>query len=416
MLIRSAPTASAAPDPDGCKRWRDGSDRVIDPAATLARVRPMLPQLGITRIGMLTGLDVIGIPVAAAYRPNSRSVAVHQGKGVSDAAAQVSAAMEALECWHAETPDLPLRLASAEEIAAIGTAVDPDRLPRSAGGGDPFAERLLWVEGRDLAQDRPVFVPYELVAADYTAPAPPGSGMFQATTNGLASGNHWLEAVTHGLYEVVERDATALWHAAPVAQRRDRTLDLATVTGPCSALLGRFARAGVAVTVWDVTTEIGLPCFLALALDPRGGSVEPELGAGCHADREVALSRALTEAAQARLTRISGARDDFALAGYAAAGRGARETEAEGWRGVRGRRRFAAAPAFAGPTLRHDLDAALERLTAAGFGQVIAIDLTRAEFGVPVARIIVPGLEGPFDPDGGWTPGPRARSAAGPER
>ena len=60
-----------------------------------------------------------------------------------------------------------------------------------------------------------------LVTADYTHPAPAGAGFFQATTNGLASGNHWLEAVLHGLYEVVERDAIALWRAGgePCARR-----------------------------------------------------------------------------------------------------------------------------------------------------------------------------------------------------
>ena len=65
--------------------------------------------MGITRVAVLTGLDVIGIPVAAAVRPNSRSVAVHQGKGVTLDAAKASAVMEAVECFHAENIALPLR-------------------------------------------------------------------------------------------------------------------------------------------------------------------------------------------------------------------------------------------------------------------------------------------------------------------
>ena len=71
--------------------------------ATLARVLPMAPRMGITRFAVLTGLDVLGIPVVAATRPNSRSIAVHQGKGVTLAAAKASAVMEAVETFHAET-------------------------------------------------------------------------------------------------------------------------------------------------------------------------------------------------------------------------------------------------------------------------------------------------------------------------
>ncbi len=102
-----------------------GPHRSQTPEATLALTRPLLPRLGITRVGVLTGLDVVGIPVAAAYRPNSRSIAVHQGKGRTPAAAKVSAVMEAAECWHAETADLPLRLGGFDEIRRHGTAVAP---------------------------------------------------------------------------------------------------------------------------------------------------------------------------------------------------------------------------------------------------------------------------------------------------
>jgi ribosomal protein S12 methylthiotransferase accessory factor len=52
----------------------------------------------------------------------------------------------------------------------------------------------------------------------------------------------------------------------------------------------------------------------------------------------------------------------------------------------------------------------LARLRAAGIHQVIAVDLTREAIGIPVARVIVPGLEGMMeDEDGDYLPGPRAR-------
>lgn len=403
---------AGSPEHAGPKRYRDGTHRIVHPEATLARVAPFALAMGITRVAMLTGLDILGIPVAAAIRPNSRSIAVHQGKGVTVAAAKASAVMEAVETFHAEQMRLPLRLASHTEMAAEAPVADPARLPRCREGQE--AGRILWVEGYDLRSAAPLWVPHELVTADFSHPQPIRIGYFQATTNGLASGNHRLEAMLHALYEVVERDAIALWRAAPGALE-SRAVDPATVDAPASgALLEQFRRAGVAVRIWDVTSDIRLPTFVCLAMaeDPALG-VEPELGSGCHADRDIALSRALTEAAQARLTRISGARDDFAPDSYGAAARRARQGAAQRLYGAATPRVFRDAPDCAGDTLQQDLDTALSCLATAGLEQVAWVDLTRPEFAIPVGRIIVPGLEGPWTPgDGDYLPGERARSAA----
>lgn len=395
-------------DAEGLKRFRAGTHRTIDPEATLARVVPLAPRMGITRIAVLTGLDVLGIPVAAAVRPNSRSIAVHQGKGVTLAAAKASAVMEAVETFHAENLALPLRLASHAELAAEALAADPVLLPRCAGR-EAGADRLLWVAGRDLMSGAVLWVPHELVTADYTHPQPASQAVFQATTNGLASGNHWLEAVLHGLYETVERDAIALWRASPGPAQDARTVDPDSVAAPISGpLVATFARASIALRIWDVTSDIGLPTFLCLAASDAD-DVEPELGSGCHADPDIALARALTEAAQARLTRISGARDDFSLGSYRPAARAGRQEAARRWLRVAARRSFSQAPNRAGATLRHDLDASLARLQTVGIRQAACVDLTKPEFGIPVVRVIVPGLEGPWTPpDGEYTPGCRA--------
>lgn len=394
---------------DGPKRFRAGTHRTTDPSATLARVLPLASRMGITRVGVLTGLDVIGIPVVAAVRPNSRSIAVHQGKGVTLAAAKASGVMEAVETFHAENMALPLRLASHTELPG---AIDPAMLPRSSGNvvGD---QRLLWVQARELMASGKVWVPYELVSADYTYPMPQGSGAFQATTNGLASGNHWLEAVLHGAYEAVERDAIALWRNCSDAAQDARAIDLTTIDTPTSrSLMAAFEDAGVILRVWELTSDIGLPVFLCLATSGDDG-VEPELGSGCHADVDVALSRALTEAAQARLTRISGARDDFAAASYRPSVQMERHEAARRWMRTPARRDFHSAPSRAGVNLRADLDTALALLASAGIRQVAYVDLTKPEFGIPVARVIIPGLEGPWTPPHGeYTPGARAGAYA----
>jgi ribosomal protein S12 methylthiotransferase accessory factor len=60
------------------KRFRSGTHRLATPDETLTRARPFAARMGITRLGNITGLDRIGIPVAIAVRPNSRSVSVSQ--------------------------------------------------------------------------------------------------------------------------------------------------------------------------------------------------------------------------------------------------------------------------------------------------------------------------------------------------
>src|SRR5713226_10760784 len=130
------------------KGFRQGTHRTVSPADTLKRVRPYAGRMGITRLGNVTGLDRIGIPVAIAVRPNSRSVSVSQGKGLDLPQAMASALMEAAEGFHAEEIG-PARLASYSDLAAGDTVVDPATLCRT---GTPFdlAATISWTLGYDL--------------------------------------------------------------------------------------------------------------------------------------------------------------------------------------------------------------------------------------------------------------------------
>jgi YcaO-like protein with predicted kinase domain len=193
------------------KAYRLGTHRTVPPHETLARLAPLLPEMGITRIANITGLDLIGIPVVMVCRPNSRSVAVAQGKGLDLAAAKVSGVMEAIETFHAERVTLPLRLATYAELCRSECVADVRRLPFSARGLFTDDSPILWIAARDLAHGGSIWLPYECVHTDYTLPLPQGSQCFAANTNGLASGNHPLEAISHGLAEVIERDAITLW-------------------------------------------------------------------------------------------------------------------------------------------------------------------------------------------------------------
>ena len=394
------------------KRYFDGTHRTCAPEDTVARLQPLLREMGITRIANVTGLDRTGIPVVMVCRPNARSVTVSQGKGLTLAAAKASGIMEALEVWHAERIVKPLKLAGCEEMRAEHRVADVARLPRARASRFTTRLPLLWIEGEDLLSNAPAWVPFELVSTNYTLPLPPGSGCFQANTNGLASGNHWLEAVSHGLCEVVERDATTLWkHRSPGAQDR-QVLDPGSVDDPaCAGVITQLEGADLQVRIWDTTTDVGIASFVCLVMGRDGDDADPEFGAGCHPVRHIALLRALTEAGQARNTYIAGARDDYFAHLYSPAWRARRQalcrrllTSAEP------QRTFAHVPSFESPSIEGDLRWMLARLRAAGIDQVIAVDLTRESIGVPVARVIVPGLEGVMDDDeGDYAPGPRAR-------
>ena len=193
--------------------------RIRSAQATLAAIEPRKHLFGITRVADVTGLDRVGIPVAIAIRPTARSVAVSQGKGIDLASAKVSALMEAIEVWHAENIEAPLVLASIADVA--GRSCEVARLPMVAGSSRPDHARLLWIAGHDLVSGQSKLVPFEMVHADYAPPLKPGYGLFPASTNGLASGNHQLEAISSAICEVIERDALAVWHARPMRSAFD---------------------------------------------------------------------------------------------------------------------------------------------------------------------------------------------------
>ena len=379
-----------------------------------------MPVMGITRIANVTGLDTLGLPTVMVYRPNSRSLSVSPGKGLDLASAKASGLMESVEGYHAENIHLPLKLASHAELRFSHPLVDLAGLPRLSASLFHEGLRLLWVEGVELMEGERVWVPFDLVHTCFTLPLPTGSGAFLMSSNGLASGNHVLEATSHGLCEVVERDATTLWNMRDESARRRTRLDPGTVDDPaCRETLERYARAGVEVAVWDTTTDVGMPAFLCRIAEGTPNPLRPlpvTQGMGCHPSRRIALLRALTEAAQSRLTLISGARDDVNARRY----EGSRDLDRtarilEHMRSEPPVRRFQEVPTFEGDSFEEDVAWALERLRAAGMRQVVVVDLTKPQLGLPVVRVIIPGLE-PLHDIPGYAPGARARRIRAEER
>ena len=396
----------------GRKTYRDGTHRLISPKATLSRVTPLLPAMGITRIANVTGLDRIGVPVVMVIRPNARSIVVSQGKGLDLDAARASGVMEAIEIYHAEHVDLPLRLASHREMERAHELIDLDRLPTIAAGRYHPHLPMLWIEGWDLLGGKKIWLPYETVHVNFTLPAPVGHGCFDASTNGLASGNHLLEAICHGIAEVIERDAVALWRRRPDAMAEGTRIDLATVGDPgCRRILKQLEAAELDVAVFEATSDLGVPVFYAVLLDGRRERSHPGIGSGCHLAPEIALLRALTEAVQIRMTYITGVRDDLAADEFTALGRLRKLVPLRALMASSGVGRPFASVASppVGSTFAEDLDGLLTRLRSAGVDQVVAVDLGKPEYRLPVVKVVIPGLEGPDDHDA-YIPGRRARA------
>lgn len=393
----------------GEKKYFVGMHRAVHPSVTIAHVRELMPRMGITRVANVTGLDRIGVPVVTVCRPNARSLAVSQGKGLDLEAATASGLMEAAEFFHAEHIELPLKLGSLSELSHSHRFVDVDRLPRVANSRFDRNLVMLWIEGQDLLSGEPRWLPFESVRANFTLPAPPGSGCFDCSSNGLASGNTGAEATCHAICEIIERDATALWNLISPAERTLTGVRLGTVKDKaCGEVLGKLEEADFDVAAWETTTDVGVPAFFCMIADRRNPANHHGVGAGAHPAPNIALLRALTEAVQVRTTYISGARDDLLPDEYGERQRASRRRIAArllaeqspvrdfGSITDRSQRSFAA-----------DLEWLLERLRAVGVREAVSVDLSKSWFGLSVVRVVIPGLEGPDDHDA-YAPGERA--------
>ncbi|WP_281407565.1 YcaO-like family protein [Neorhizobium sp. P12A] len=369
------------------------SDRICSPDETMARVVPLLSRYGISRLARLTDLDKIGIPVWNAIAPNSRSIVINQGKGIEDIDAKVSAAMEALERAVAGDPKLELRNASQRELLSEGFGAETLDTLILAGQREVHPEESLsWTIGFDILQKRPTWVPVNAVQLDDRS-----VNRFWQSSDGLASGNTLSEATFHGLLERIERDAEILSQFIPAEERRLNCVDPKSFRDPVvDSLTARVRAAGFRLQMFNITSNVGVPCieaFIAPAV-PAGGImryIEMTQGAGAHPNGVRAAIRAITEAAQSRLTYISGARDDILpetfvrpLPDHLFKLLSIGPTEVP--------------PKFetiAGTTVDEMLSSIVDRLVAVGIKSVIVIDLNPGEQAFSVAKVIVPGLENP---------------------
>lgn len=362
----------------GVVRFFSGATGLPLPVAAAARA------VGVSRLGDVTGLDVLGVPVWQTVRPWSRSISVHQGKGLTAADARIGAAMEAVETGLAEAaaPDhIGIRWA---DLPIAGRPVQMDDFAKQRGAllDD---KPLDWIAAADLAGGNDCLVPFAAVTLNFDLPSQP---LVRCESNGHGAHLTLAAASLKGLLELVERDALAEPPGTDPAAWRLTERHVAEGIWPWfDAFKQRAAAAGIGTTVFGSTGLAGIPvvqCELRSLF--AGCPVGTARGSAAGISVEAALRGAVTEAAQVRLTLIANAREDIILA-RASTG-AAFVPPAFGF--------FHPAPLQPATALPDAAEAALAeliaRLNSAGFSRILRIMLSPPDFPVVVVRMIVPGL------------------------
>lgn len=130
-----------------------------------------------------------------------------------------------------------------------------------------------------------------------------------ADSNGCAAGNTLEEAVLQGLMELVERDSVAIWWYNML---RRPQVDLHSFRNPyLERLIAYHKRIGRTLYALDLTFDLGIPCFAGISHE-NGKKVM--IGFGAHTDPNVAIERAMVEVNQFFPTlRMGGSKADRAI-------------------------------------------------------------------------------------------------------
>jgi ribosomal protein S12 methylthiotransferase accessory factor len=162
----------------------------------------------------------------------------------------------------------------------------------------PFTKetRVAWTWGYSLLQRAPVLVPAALVYRPYW-PIEDEAAIGDFPTTGLACGNSLADAILHGLYETVERDAIMITWLNRLPARRI-SLDRLAPAIDADSPWARLGRRGL--FVHDITTDVAIPTRLAVLVDRSSPRVFVTVGAAAHDHPDRALEKAVAEALSLR--------------------------------------------------------------------------------------------------------------------
>ncbi|MGB0562322.1 MAG: TOMM precursor leader peptide-binding protein [Spirulinaceae cyanobacterium] len=154
---------------------------------------------------------------------------------------------------------------------------------------DPEQQRD-WTPVWSLTQSQYKYLPTEYCYFGYPNPEPPDCW---ADTNGCAAGSTLEEAILQGFMELVERDSIALWWYNRLPKP---AVDLASFDEPdFLALQDRYAALNRELWVLDITSDLGIPSFVAVSRCCDRPTEDIIFGFGTHFDARLAIARALTE-------------------------------------------------------------------------------------------------------------------------
>jgi oxazoline/thiazoline synthase len=297
-----------------------GGYRTVSSRATVARFRKHVSPL----TGVVTRLERIeaDLPMNTNYHAAHNFSAPAQnvdqlraglsggsfGKGSTAEQAEASALMEAIERYSGIFQGDEIKVTRRFTDFAPGDAIPPNDIllfsdaqsqhdaastdesgetQAAPVGLDPSA-RIEWSPVWSLRDGRFKYIPTTLLYFFYSGPA-----AFRADSNGCAAGNTIEEAIVQGFLELVERDAYAIWWYNR-SQRAE--VDLSQFDDSyVRDLHAQLADAGRKLWVLDVTSDLGVPTYVAILHWMQNGQENIEFGSGAHFDKRIALLRTLTE-------------------------------------------------------------------------------------------------------------------------
>ncbi|HVS39709.1 MAG TPA: TOMM precursor leader peptide-binding protein, partial [Gemmataceae bacterium] len=408
---------------------QDGGCRTVTPEQTIERysrhVSPItgaVPMLERDGLGEADGGGVVHVYVSghnAARGPSSlrglRSDlrSLNAGKGATDIQAKASALCEGLERYSGVfRGDEPRRKARLADLGDAGIHLhscllfsdkqyrDRDQWEARGSGRDPTPApfdpeaELEWTPVWSLTQGRTRWLPTAFCYFDY--PQNHDRAFCWSNSNGNAAGNTREEAILQGYLELVERDGIALWWYNRV---RLPAVDLDSFHEPYLDELREFLRKrSRELWVLDATTDLGIPVFAAATRDVGGGPEQILFGFGAHLDARLALLRAVTEMNQMLGRALLHPQDDDA-AGASINDRGTlewlRKATIANQPYLQPRSGSARTASSYAPSRTDDIKddvVACQKLVEERGMEMLVLDQTRPEIGLPVVKVIVPGM------------------------
>ena len=400
----------------------DGGHRTCAPQESLARLEQFVGPIA----GVVPAIEKVpnrtGMHVYVCTQISDRSASNHRanrvlgrpgaaaGKGAGDLQARVSCLAEAIERYschhqghhpllHSRFDQLGKTAIAPQDLLLFSTTQYENRNLTNEINSWGFnwvpeqfdpSRAIDWSPAWSLTHGREVWLPADFCYFGYTSDR--NHDFCKADSNGCAAGNTLEEAIQQGFFELVERDACALWWYNRVTRPG---VDLDSFDDPFFASMkNSFNQAGRELVVLDITSDLDVPTVMAISwrrID--GGGIH--LGLGCHLEARLAISRALAELNQGVIDEF-GDKDPASLEGFDIHhARWLREATIQNQLYLRpadGPRRVAADfTNEATRDVRDDLLISIEKLRAKGL-EMIALDHTRPDIGFPVARVVVPGL------------------------